>query len=206
MRALICTFGFDNGKIIEATKLIGNDELYLVTGYDNDMRDAYSEIVELRRRLNAPMETIRTNIFDLIQSFETIRCLMRQLKNEGKEVKLNLSGGLPLLTDAALLAAMNEGVETYFVNGALYKLPVLRGVTIEEKLTEAQKDLIIRINECGKVSELRTVKGRYDVMDVLLELKGLNLISVYLWNGKQNVKLTAQGEETYKWLQRARDR
>ncbi|MFA5311861.1 MAG: DUF6293 family protein [Methanomassiliicoccales archaeon] len=202
MKALICTFGFDDGKIVEAIRSIGHDELYIVTGVANLEQDSYLRLAELNDALSRKMETVTTDIFDLGRSFETVLALVKRLKGEGKEVKMNISGGLPLLTDAALLAAFNEGIETYFVNDGVLRLPVLKNVTIGERLSKDQKDLLIQIEDGKNIDSLRLPTGRRstDVKKMLLELKNIGLIAVVIEDGKGFASHTSEGDAVYRWL------
>ncbi|MCE5296761.1 MAG: DUF6293 family protein [Euryarchaeota archaeon] len=202
MRVLICTFGFDDGKIIEAIRSISHDELYIVTGVANLEQDSYLRLVELSRALSRKMETVTTDIFDLSKSFETVVALVKRLKNEGKDVKMNISGGLPLLTDAALLAAFSEGIVTYYVNDGLLQLPVLKNVTIDERLTKDQKDLIVQIGGGKNIDDLdlSTAHRSVDVKRVLLELRKIGLIKVVVNDGKGWVSHTYEGDAVHRWL------
>jgi hypothetical protein len=202
MRALICTFGFDDGKIVEAIRSIGHDELYIVTGVDNLEQDSYLRLIDLCNRLQRPIETVTTDIFDLSESFETVLALVKRLKGEGKDVKMNISGGLPLLTDAALLAAFNEGIVTYFVNDGVLQLPVLRNVTINERLSIDQKNVLVQIGEGKAIDELQLLSGRrnIDVKRILLELKKIGMIKVTMENGRGCASHTFEGDTVYRWL------
>lgn len=202
MKALVCTFGFDDGKIVEAIRSISHDELYIITGVDNLEQNSYLRLVELCDRLHRPIETITTDLFDLSKSFVTVLTLVKRLKSEGKEVKMNISGGLPLLTDAALLAAFNEGIVTYYVNDGVLQLPVLKNVTIDERLSKDQKDMLVQIGEGQAIDKLRLPSGYWsnDVNRILLDLKNIGMIKVNMENGSVHASHTSEGDAVYRWL------
>ncbi|HEY3419081.1 MAG TPA: DUF6293 family protein, partial [Methanomassiliicoccales archaeon] len=115
MRTLICTYGYRQDKIVKAMRTIGHDELILVTGKENTSRPEYARILELAGKFHTPVETVIVDIFDFISCFSKIDELVRRRQMAKNNVVINISGGLWLLSDAALMAALNNGCESYYV-------------------------------------------------------------------------------------------
>ncbi|QLH75293.1 MAG: hypothetical protein HPY73_07485 [Methanomassiliicoccales archaeon] len=201
MRSLICTFGFDDRKIIDAMRSINHDEMIIVTGVDNTQLDAYLRLVEICNALRTPVRTITIDVFNFAKSFETMIALIRELRSKGNEVQMNISGGLPLLSDAALLAAFNEGVVSYYVDEKVMKLPVLKNVTIGERLTSRQKEALKIVGSGIEPSRIDpSSKKDTELKSALLALKTLGLIKFEEGVGK--MVLTKEGETVRDWIDR----
>jgi hypothetical protein len=203
MRALLCTFGFDEDKIIKAMRHLKHERLIIFTGSDNTQLKSYDKIVDLCRLLKTPMETILVEKFNLIDCILTISEKIASLKDEGWEIGVNISGGLPLLSDAALLAAFNSGIEAYYMDDVLIQLPTLKGVTIKERLNREQRNTLCQVGKVKRLDDIRPMTGSSrDVRSVLLELKNLNLVRVDFDSGSGFVSCTDQGKRVHEWLSR----
>lgn len=159
MRTLICTYGYRQDKIIKAMGTIEHDELVLVTGMENTHRPEYARILELEQRFNVPVETVIVDIFDFMSCFSSIDGLVRKRQAANQTVAINISGGLWLLSDAAMMAALNNGCESYYIDDMVKKMPVMLPVlkvTIGERLTADQKGTLLDLKEGTPVSVSRS--------------------------------------------------
>jgi hypothetical protein len=121
-------------------------------------------------------------------------------------VVINISGGLWLLSDAALMAALNNGCESYYVDDVVKKMPLMLPVlkvNIGERLTAEQKNALLELSDGmpvpmsrkpDKVKELR--------LRALRELKGMGILSVDASEGESRVFLTPNGHSILDWLRR----
>lgn len=206
MRTLICTYGYRQDKIVKAMRTIDHDELVLVTGKENTSRPEYARIMELVRRFETPVETVIVDIFDFMSCFTSIDELVRKRQAAKHVVVINISGGLSLLSDAAMMAALNNGCESYYVDDVVKKMPVMLPVlkvNIRERLSTEQKDALLELKEGmtlpmsrspEKVSEKR--------LTALKQLKVMGMLSVDLSSGEPRVFLTPNGSSILEWLKR----
>lgn len=203
MQALLCTFGFDEDKIIKAMRHLKHERLVIFTGADNTQLRSYDKLVDLCDLLETPMETVLVDKFNLIDCILSISEKITSLKEEGWDIRMNVSGGLPLLSDAALLAAFNSGIETYYVDDEVIQLPTLKGVTIKERLNTEQRNILCQVGNGRMIDEIRPLTSPIrDVRSVLLELKKLNLVKFDFDSGRGFVTCTNEGKGICGWLSR----
>ena len=206
MRTLICTYGYRQDKIVKAIRTIDHDELVLVTGKENTARSEYSRIMELARKFDTPVETIIVDIFDFMSCFSRIDDTVRRRQTGKHTAVINISGGLWLLSDAAMMAALNNGCESYYIDDVVRKMPVMLPVlkvSFEERLTSEQQVALLELKDGmplptsrspDKVSERR--------LRALHDLKGMGMMSVDLSSGQPRLFLTANGSSIQDWLRR----
>jgi hypothetical protein len=206
MRTLICTYGYRQDKIVKAMKTIEHDELVLVTGNENTSRPEYSRILELAKRFNTPVETEIVDIFDFMSCFSSIDAIVRKRQAARQTVTINISGGLWLLSDAAMMAALNNGCESYYVDDVVKKMPVMLPVlkvNIGERLTADQKSTLLDLKEGTPVSVSRSPDDASEPrLRALRELKNMGMLSVDLSSGEARVYLTPNGSSIREWLRR----
>lgn len=206
MRTLICTYGYRQDKIVKAMRTIEHDELVLVTGEANTSRPEYGRILELAGKLDIPVETVVVDIFDFMSCFSRIDGLVRKRKGEKETVVINISGGLYLLSDAALMAALNNGCESYYVDDVVRKMPLMLpvlNVTIGERLTIDQKATLLGLVDGMAVPMSCSAAGKQEPrLRTLRELKAMGMISVDSSSGRPTVRLTPNGSSILDWLKR----
>lgn len=194
MRALICTFGFDADKIILAMKCVKHDRLVLVTGTDNLEHDSFDRISTLCERLRTPLEVVTTDKFDMLASMMVFQDLVGRLRSEGFDVSMDIGGGVHTLGLAALLTAINLGIETWHIDRDPIRLPVLSGVSISSRLSADQRTLLLQIGPGARMDGLRLPGNRKDaVKRVLLELKRSGMVRVESALPDAKVSLTEEG-------------
>lgn len=206
MRTLICTYGYRQDKIIKAMRTIDHDELVLVTGNENTSRSEYVRILELARKLGTPVETVIVDIFDFMSCFSRIDEAVRRRQEGNHTAVINISGGLWLLSDAAMMAALNNGCESYYVDEVVVKMPVMLPVLkvrFEERLTSEQKEALLELKDGMPVPASGSPdKASERRLRALRDLKGMGIMSVDLTSGQPRVFLTANGSSVQDWLRR----
>jgi hypothetical protein len=203
MHALLCTFGFDEDKIIRSMRHLKHERLVIFTGADNTQLRSYDKLVDLCGLLDTPMETILVNKFDLMDCLIIIGEKISSLKDDGWDVRMNVSGGLPLLSDAAMIAAFNSGIEAYYVDDDLIQLPTLKGVAIKERLSSDQRSILCQVGNGKSLDDIRrSTNPSREYRSVILELKKLNLICVVFDSGQGFVSCTAEGKRICDWWAR----
>ncbi len=206
MRTLICTYGYRQDKIVKAMRTIEHDELVLVTGKENTSRPEYGLILELARRFDTPVETVTVDIFDFMSCFTSIDELVRKRQGAKHVVVINISGGLWLLSDAAMMAALNNGCESYYVDEVVKKMPVMLPVlkiNIGERLTTEQKNALLELKEGMPVPMSRSSeKVSEKRLTAIKQLKVMGMLSVDLSSGEPRIYLTPNGSSILEWLKR----
>jgi hypothetical protein len=206
MRTLICTYGYRQDKIVKAMRTIDHDEMVLVTGKANTERPEYANILELASKLGTPVETVVVDIFDFMSCFTGIEGIVRRKQAAKHSVAINISGGLWLLSDAALMAALNNGCESYYVDDIIKKMPVMLPVlkvNIGERLSEEQKGTLLGLNDGMPVSTSRSPRNASEPrLRALRELKGMGMLTVDTSSGEALVFLTPNGQLIREWLRR----
>ena len=110
------------------------DRLILVAGRETFRSAGFRRLKALEPELRA----VRVDPFDLMDALESIRETVRGAAAEGP-VRISASGGTKILTNAAILAAFQEGVETWYCDPEPVRLPVLRGVRVGAAFSAAER-------------------------------------------------------------------
>ena len=131
VRTLICTFGFNEKKVLAAMRSIPYSRLVLVAGKDVLDGAEYRLMVALEEKSGGTVETVIVDPFDFADCYDGVDRAIRSHLTGG-DVTLNISGGTKILADAAILAAFQNGVEAYHCEESMVKLPVMRGVRFED--------------------------------------------------------------------------
>jgi hypothetical protein len=206
MRTLICTYGYRQDKIVKAMRTIEHGELVLVTGQENTLRPEYAHILELAGKLGTPVETVIVDIFDFMSCFNAIDALVRRRTVAKQTSVINISGGLWLLSDAALMAALNNGCEAYYVDEVVKRMPAalpVLNVSIGERLTAEQKGALLELKDGEPVKMSRSQGNTSEPrLRALRELKGMGMLSVENGGGGPRVFLTPNGQLISEWLRR----
>jgi hypothetical protein len=135
-----------------------------------------------------------TDKFDVLASMSMFQDLVGRLRSEGFVVCMDIGGGVHTLSLAALLTAMNLGVETWHIDREPIRLPVLWGVSISSRLSSDQRALLLQIGPGARMDGLRLPGNRRDaVKRVLLELKRSGMVRVESALPDASVTLTEEG-------------
>ena len=133
-RTLIATMGFDERHVLPSLRLLPYDRLVLVAGRDTFRSAGFRRL----KVLEPALRTVRVDPFDLTDALESIRGTIRRAAAEGS-VRISASGGTKILTNAAILAAFQEGVEAWYCDPDPVPLPVLRGVSVGAAFSAAER-------------------------------------------------------------------
>ena len=126
--------GFDERHVLPSLRLMPYDRLILVAGRETFRSAGFRRLKALEPELRA----VRVDPFDLMDALESIRETVRGAAAEGP-VRISASGGTKILTNAAILAAFQEGVETWYCDPEPVRLPVLCGVRIGAAFSAAER-------------------------------------------------------------------
>ena len=132
-RTLIATMGFDERHVLPSLRLMPYDRLVLVAGRDTFRSAGFRRL----KVLEPGLRTVRVDPFDLADALESIRGTIRRAVGDGP-VRISASGGTKILTNAAILAAFQEGIEAWYCDPDPVRLPVLRGVSLAAAFSPAE--------------------------------------------------------------------
>lgn len=192
---LFSTFGYDRKKVTRAMRAIPHDRLVIVTSEDNTHLEDYEQIMDIARISGVRMDTLLVDKFDLMSSFQAIVGAIRERMKAKDSVFINISGGTPLLADAALLAAFETGVEAYHVGEVAVRLPVLRGVSIEEVLGAEERKALLAYRPGLRLQDIKALGPRgEDLTATFLKLKRMGLVLARLDARGTIICLSPKGE------------
>src|SRR2546428_4451384 len=126
--------GFDERHVLPSLRLLPYDRLVLVAGRVPVRSAGFRRL----RALEPTLRIVRVDPFDLMGSLESIRGTIRSAAADGS-VRISASGGTKILTNAAILAAFQEGVEAWYCDPDPLRLPVLQGVTLDPASSSAER-------------------------------------------------------------------
>jgi len=146
MTVLFGTLGWRPQSLIPS--ISGTEGLDRVVVYHSDhakSREARSRVLEFCRSLGVTASGIElSDAFDLLQCASQIRAEVRKEKDAGSSVRFNIAGGTRLMSCAALLVCILEGVPATYVHDDTYQeipLPLLR-IAYGEGLTRKQREVL----------------------------------------------------------------
>lgn len=137
MTIIMATVGFTPGKVHPVIDREDRKE-ELVLFYDKDSRDnqgksklAARQLQEHGLELGMKVVLHEMDAFDLVRSCQEIRdeIRKRRARDRDADIVLSISGGTRVLSSAALLASILEGVRVVHINertGEVQPLPMLR--------------------------------------------------------------------------------
>lgn len=133
MTVVMATVGFTAAKVQPVLEAEDQKE-ELVLFYDKDSpenrgrsRATARELADYAAKLGVPSRPIEVSAFDLVASCMQIRREIQRRK--GKEIVLSVAGGTRVLSSAALLAAILEGVRVVHISekdNTVQALPLLK--------------------------------------------------------------------------------
>src|SRR6058998_4394326 len=133
--------GFDERHVLPSLRLLPYDRLVLVAGRDT----VRSAGVRRLRALEPALRVVRVDPFNLMGALESIRGTIRAAATDGS-VRISASGGTKILTNAAILAAFQEGVEAWYCDPDPVRLPVLRGVSLAAAFSPAEGAIALALH------------------------------------------------------------
>lgn len=146
MTVLFGTLGWRPQSLIPSIR--STEGLERVVLYHSDhakSREARSRVVEFCRGLGVHASAVElSDAFHLLQIAERIRADVRKEKATGATVRFNIAGGTRLMSSAALLVCILEGIPATYVHDETHAeipLPLLR-MTYGERLTPKQREVL----------------------------------------------------------------
>src|SRR2546426_3815370 len=144
--------GFDERHVVPSLRLMPYDRLVLVAGRETFRSAGFRRL----KVLEPGLRTVRVDPFDLTGALESIRGTIRRAATDGS-VRISASGGTKILTNAAILAAVQEGVEAWDCDPDPVRLPVLQGVDLDAALSPAVRAIVRALH--GQIGPERLVSG-----------------------------------------------
>ena len=146
MTVLFGTLGWRPQSLLPSIR--STSHLDRVAFYHSDhakSRDARAKVVEFCRGLGVPCTAVEvSDAYDLLQVAGQIRADVRKEKSAGTDLRFNIAGGTRLMSSAALLVCILEGIPATYVHDETYRelaLPLLR-MTYGEGLTRKQREVL----------------------------------------------------------------
>jgi len=196
VRILASTFGLgDAQKVLTAMRSLPYDRLMLIGEEDiQDSPDA-ADLVELESLTGHEVEFHTVEPGDFVTMVNDIA---EAISQPDSSLVLNISGGAKLLANAALLAAFRTGVQAYYVDGTVVKLPVIRGMSARDMFTPLQRVMISAIRDgCSlkSLAERMSASSIQSVERTMRELRKAGVVDARLEGGQVFVSLTDRGKE-----------
>src|SRR5438034_4248741 len=146
MTVLFGTLGWRPQSLLPSIR--STSHLDRVAFYHSDhakSRDARAKVVEFCRGLGVPCTAVEvSDAYDLLQVAGQIRADVRKEKSAGTDLRFNIAGGTRLMSSAALLVCILEGVPATYVHDETYEevsLPLLH-ISYGEGLTKKQREVL----------------------------------------------------------------
>src|SRR6266571_5151278 len=146
MTVLFGTLGWRPQSLIPSIR--STEGLERVVFFHSDhakSREARARVIEFCRALGvAAAANEVSDAFDLLQVASQIRGDVRKERATGAEIRFNIAGGTRLMSSAALLVCVLEGIPATYVHDDTYEeipLPLLR-ITYGEGLTPKQREVL----------------------------------------------------------------
>lgn len=202
MKILLSTFGPDPENTLAAMRFLPYQKLVLILSEDSKDTPAFSTIVENEAKAKSTVETLVVDEYDLKDCFRGISdYILEERKKDSKnqnQIIINISGGSKILGDAALLAAFEMGVPAYHCEKSrAIRLPVLRGVTLRDRLTEPQIAVLQEMGTMDTIDEISEKVGKRfteeTIRKALRGLRKLGVIRTIPSEGKITVEMTDAG-------------
>src|SRR5207253_9013326 len=112
---------------------------------DAKSREARAKVMEFCRSLGVAANAVEvSDAFDLLHVARQIRADVRKDRAAGADLRFNIAGGTRLMSSAALLVCILEGIPATYVHDETYQeiaLPLLR-LSYGEGRTAQQRDVL----------------------------------------------------------------
>jgi hypothetical protein len=184
--------GYDERHVLPSLRLLPYDRLVLVAGRETVRSAGFRRL----RALEPALRIVRVDPFDLMGALESIRGTIRSAATDGS-VRISASGGTKILTNAAILAAFQEGVEAWYCDPDPVRLPVLQGVRLDAAFSPAERAIAGALR--GPITHDRLVSAiadqgfaRRTVLGALQSLVGKGLAQFDREAGKVWVRPSAR--------------
>src|SRR5437773_1137256 len=123
MTVLFGTLGWRPQSLLPSIR--STSHLDRVAFYHSDhakSRDARAKVAEFCRGLGVPCTAVEvSDAYDLLQVAGQIRADVRKEKSAGMDLRFNIAGGTRLMSSAALLVCILEGIPATYVHDETYR-------------------------------------------------------------------------------------
>lgn len=136
-------------------RVLSYDRLVLVVGPGAREDATYRRILQMESFSRDPVTAVTVNPFDFSDCFTTMNGLISSHNVPPHRVIVCIAGGTKLLTNAALLAAFQNGVEVYHVGDELLKLPVVLGLRVKDRFTSTEIRVVRALREGETLEDIR---------------------------------------------------
>ncbi|TMA05269.1 MAG: MarR family transcriptional regulator [Methanobacteriota archaeon] len=146
MTILFGTLGWRPQSLLPSIR--STENLERVVFYHSDhakSRDARSKVMDFCRSLGVTATAVEvSDAYDLLHVAGQIRGDIRKERAAGADLRFNIAGGTRLMSSAALLVCILEGIPATYVHDETYQeipLPLLR-ISYGEGLTPKQREVL----------------------------------------------------------------
>ncbi|TLZ80339.1 MAG: MarR family transcriptional regulator [Methanobacteriota archaeon] len=146
MTVLFGTLGWRPQSLLPSIR--SSENLERVVFFHSDhvkSREARAKVMEFCRSLGVAASAVEvSDAFDLLHVAGEIRADVRKERAAGSDLRFNIAGGTRLMSSAALLVCILEGIPATYVHDETYQeipLPLLR-ISYSAGLTGKQRDVL----------------------------------------------------------------
>jgi len=146
MTVLFGTLGWRPQSLLPSIR--SSENLERVVFFHSDhvkSREARAKVMEFCRSLGVAASAVEvSDAFDLLHVAGEIRADVRKERAAGSDLRFNIAGGTRLMSSAALLVCILEGIPATYVHDETYQeipLPLLR-ISYSAGLTAKQRDVL----------------------------------------------------------------
>jgi len=204
---LVGTLGWRPQSLLPSIK--SADDLQRVVLYHSDhekSRAARAKVVAFCDALGVRVHAVElADAFNLLQVARRMREDVRAMRSEGQAVRFNIAGGTRVMSSAALLVCILEGIPSTYVHddtGEEIPLPLLR-MNYAEQLSPRQRQILKFLvdhgdtpyNESSLAKSMRVHKTTMNHHLRLLAEKGMVEISTDARDARAHVVRPAPGAE-----------
>jgi len=146
MTVLFGTLGWRPQSLIPSLRSTeGLDRLVVYHSDHAKSREARGKVLEFAKTLGVPATAVElSDAYDLLEIAGRIRADVRKERASGAALRFNIAGGTRLMSSAALLVCILEGIPATYVHDDTLReipLPLLR-ITYGERLTPKQREVL----------------------------------------------------------------
>jgi hypothetical protein len=196
---LLLTYGGPLEEVVPGLRSLPHDQVVIVVHEGETGNQGYRDLLSLLDRLKVHHMVLQVCPMDLIGSAMAIEECIRNHDGKEWQVRVDITGGRKLLSDAAVLAAVATGSKVCCYQVEARHLQLLPGMGVREKLPKAVA-MKLRGNRWPMpLGRSTTYDGH---RNLLIKMKEMDLITVLEREGEMQLVLTDRGRACREWLER----
>jgi len=167
MRILLATLGFTPKFVIPTlTTEKGVDRLVLYYGEHKNCDAAKDEVAKVCRKMKVDLKLRKMREFDFMYIATRMKADIEKYSQKHEIICFSISGGTKLMSAAAMMVSVIEGVRAVYVHEKTFDvvpLPLLQ-IPYTDNLTDMQRQILRLLHENGstmKLSEIREGIGKH---------------------------------------------